>query len=250
MGNWPRCAPTGTGTAWQFDNPGLENTVARAHNGGVTILGSRVLPRSAALTLTLLWLGAGSAVAGEPDAGRKLYKWVDSQGQPHYGDHVPDEYANQEQHIFNRQGIEVDRVEAQKTPEQAAADAQRAQAAQDSRNRDRNLLSTYASVEEIERLRDQRVGLLSDQIKVAAQFLDILHGRLDKLRSDAAHFRPYSDNPTAPRMPDAIAEDLARVGSDIRTQEDNLRQKRADQAQLQTQFDADIARYRELRGIR
>jgi len=144
----------------------------------------------------------------------------------------------------------VDRIEAQKTPEQAAAEAQRVQAALDARNRDHNLVSTYASVEEIERLRDQRLGLLSDQIKVSIQFLDILHGRLEKLRGDASHFKPYSNNPNAPRMPDAVAEDLARVGSDIRTQEDNLRQKRADQAQLQTQFDADIARYRELRGIR
>jgi len=202
-----------------------------------------------ALTAALVLLGT-ACVHAQTGGDRKLYKWVDAQGQVHYGDHVPDEYANQEQHVFNRQGVEVDRIEAQKTPEQAAAEAQRVQAALDSRNRDRNLVSTYASVDEIERLRDQRLGLLSDQIKVATQFLDILHGRLDKLHSDASHFKPYSDNPKASRMPDAVAEDLARVGSDIRTQEDNLRQKRADQAALQSQFDADIARYRELKGIR
>ena len=201
-----------------------------------------------ALTVALVLFGTAS-VHADTASGRRLYKWVDSQGQIHYGDHVPDEYANQEQHVFNHQGVEVDRIDAQKTPEQAAAEAQRIQAAVDSRNRDHNLLSTYASVEEIERLRDQRLGLLSDQIKVTTQFLEILHGRLDKLRTDAARFKPYSDNANAPRMPDPVAEDLARVGSDIRTQEDNLRQKRADQATLQTQFDADIARYRELRGL-
>jgi len=201
-----------------------------------------------ALTLALVLLGTASVHADTGD--RRLYKWVDAQGQVHYGDHVPDEYANQEQHIFNHQGVEVDRIEAQKTPEQAAAEAQRVQAALDARNRDHNLVSTYASVEEIERLRDQRLGLLSDQIKVSIQFLDILHGRLEKLRGDASHFKPYSNNPNAPRMPDAVAEDLARVGSDIRTQEDNLRQKRADQAALQSQFDSDIARYRELKGLR
>ena len=223
--------------------------MTRGHNGAFATLGNRRLPHRTPLTVLLLLLAVGAVHAGT-EPGRKLYKWIDSQGQVHYGDHVPDEYANQEQHIFNRQGIEVDRVEAAKSPEQAAADAQRAQAALDARNRDRNLVSTYASVEEIERLRDQRVGLLSDQIKVASQFLDILHGRLDKLRTDAARFKPYSDAPNAPRMPDPVAEDLARVGSDIRTQEDNLRQKRADQAALQAQFDADIARYRELRSSR
>ena len=44
--------------------------------------------------------------------------------------------------------------------------------------RDKNLLSTYASVQEIERLRDQRLTLLADQIKVTNQFLDTLNGRI------------------------------------------------------------------------
>ena len=49
--------------------------------------------------------------------------------------------------------------------------------------RDRNLLNTYGSVAEIERLRDQRLALVADQIKVKGQFLEILNGQLEKLRS-------------------------------------------------------------------
>jgi len=203
-----------------------------------------------AFIATLALLAAGAAGAAGPDTvERKLYKWTDSQGQVHYGDHVPDEYATQEQHVFNKQGVEVDRIEAQKSPDQAAAEELRLRAIEERRRRDHNLLTTYASVEEIERLRDQRLALLTDQIKVAAQFLDILHGRLDKLRADAMRFKPYSENPQAPRLPDAIAEDMTRVGTDIRTQEENLRQKHAEQADLQTQFGADIVRYKELKGI-
>jgi hypothetical protein len=110
-------------------------------------------------------------------------------------------------------------------------------------------VTTFASVEEIERLRDQRLGLLADQIKVATQFLEILHGRLEKMRSDVTRFKPYSEKPTAPRMPDLMAEDLVRIGADIRTQEDNLRQKRDEESDLRVQFTSDIARYKELRGI-
>jgi hypothetical protein len=195
----------------------------------------------------LMLVTAGSAAGS--DTGSKLYKWVDDQGQVHYGDHVPDEYANQERHVFNRQGVEIDKVEAQKTPEQMAAEEQKLRTAEERRNRDHNLVSTYASVEEIERLRDQRLGLLADQINVAAQFLEILHGRLDKLRGDAMRYKPYSDNPGAVKMPDLFAEDLARVGGDIRTQEENLRHKRSEDAELRAQFASDIARYKELKGI-
>jgi Domain of unknown function (DUF4124) len=200
-----------------------------------------------AVIAALMLVLAGAATGA--DNGRKLYKWVDDQGQVHYGDHVPDEYANQEAHVFNKQGVEIDRVEAQKTPEQQAIEEQKNQVAEESRRRDHNLLTTFGSVEEIERLRDQRLGLLADQIKEGSQYLEILHGRLEKMRTDVTRFRPYSDKPNAPRMPDLMAEDLARIGADIHTQEDNLRQKRGAESDLRTQFTSDIARYKELKGI-
>jgi len=42
---------------------------------------------------------------------------------------------------------------------------------------------------------------------------------------------------------------LVRVRSDIRTQEDNLRAKRSEVASVSEQFDSDIARFKELKGI-
>ncbi len=50
-------------------------------------------------------------------------------------------------------------------------------------------------------------------------------------------------------MPDQMAEDLVRVASDIRTQEQNLHQKRAEEAAMSKQFESDIARFKELKGI-
>ena len=50
-------------------------------------------------------------------------------------------------------------------------------------------------------------------------------------------------------MTDQLAEDLVRVGSDIHTQEENLRQKRTEQANMSQQFESDIARFKELKGI-
>ncbi len=197
-----------------------------------------------------MMLGSGgAALAAGPSSGRKLYKWVDNQGVTHYGDRIPPEYASQEQHVVNAQGIEVERLEAQKTPEQQAAEEQKRQEAQERANRDRNLLSTYGSVQEIERLREQRLALLTDQIKVTSQFLEILDGRMKKLRAAAMNFKPYSADPKAQPMSDQVAEDLVRVGNDIRTQEENLREKRSEEAAMSKQFDSDIARFKELKGI-
>jgi len=192
---------------------------------------------------------ASSCFAVGASNGRTLYKWVDAQGITHYGDRIPPEYASQERQIINSEGVEISRLEAQKTPEQLAAEDQKKLEAQQSQERDKNLLSTYASVQEIERLRDQRLTLLSDQIKVTSQFLEVLDGKLKKLRVTSMHFKPYSNDPNAVVMPDQIAEDLVHVGNDIRTQEQNLQAKRNEEDIMSKQFASDISRFKELKGI-
>ncbi len=199
----------------------------------------------AALT-ALLASGGTAAAAGN---GRTLYKWVDDQGVTHYGDRIPPEYAGQEQHIMNSQGIEINRLEAQKTPEQLAADEQKRHDVEERLSRDKNLLSTYGSVQEIERLRDQRLDLVSDQIKVTNQFLDTLNGRMKKLRLSSMHFKPYNTEEKAPPMPDQVAEDLVRLATDINTQEQNLRQKHGEETTMRKQFQSDIDRFKELKHI-
>jgi hypothetical protein len=206
------------------------------------------LKNVAGILCAVVWLASPGFAAGASN-GRTLYKWVDEQGVTHYGDHIPPEYAAQERHVMNSQGIEISRLEAQKTPEALAAEEQKKIEAEQSKNRDRNLLNTYASVQEIERLRDQRVTLLTDQIKVTSQFLEVLNGKLKKLRVSSMRFKPYSSDANASAMPDQIAEDLVRVGNDIRTQEQNLREKRSEETIMSKQFGSDIERFKELKGI-
>ena len=198
----------------------------------------------------LLAFGAAQgAPSGPANNGRVLYKWVDANGVTHYGDHVPPEYASQEQHVLNSRGYEIDHLEAQKTPEQVAAEERRKLDAQQNQTRDHNLLSTFASVQEIERLRDQRVQLVADQIKVTNSFLETLNGRMKKMRADTLRYKPYSSDPKAPPMPDQMAEDLVRLTMDIRTQLQNLQQKRAEESSMSIQFESDIDRFKELKHI-
>src|SRR6202021_4270924 len=171
------------------------------------------------------------------------------EGVPPYGDPVPPEYASQEQHILNSQGYEIRHLDAQKSADQAAAEEKTRLDAEQRQLRDKNLLSTYASVQEIERLRDQRLTLVADQIKVTHQFLETLNGRMKKMRADSMRFRPYNNDPKAPSMPDQLAEDLVRLSADMHTQEQNLKQKRSEEATMSIQFESDIDRFKELKHI-
>ena len=190
-----------------------------------------------------------AAVAWGADSTRKVYVWKDDQGVTHYGDQIPPEYAARAHGVVNNQGIEVEHTDAQKSAEQLAAEDQKKQEAEQRANRDHNLLSTYGSVQEIEHLRDQRLSLLSDQIKLKEQGLETLNVKMNKLKVATSRYKPYSSDPKAPPMTDQLTEDLVRVGSDIHTQEENLRQKRTEQANMNQEFEGDIARFKELKGI-
>jgi len=234
--------------AAQIEEYALENPLPEPHNGR-GFLGGMFLKYLALILGASLLLVSLSFADNPQSSGRKMYKWVDAQGVTHYGDQIPPEYASQERAVVNKQGIEVGRLEAQKNPEQLAEEERKRLEAERSASRDKNLLNTYASVQEIERLRDQRLNLLSDQITVTSQFLEILDAKLKKLRATSMHFKPYSSDATARPMSDQLAEDLVRVGNDIRTQEANLQQKRTEVAKVREQFDSDITRFKELKGI-
>ena len=235
---------------WNFLDRLLENAARSAHNGG-RLLEDRPV-KNVALTLvigTLLAAGFAGAAAAPANNGRVVYKWLDAEGVTHYGDRIPPEYASQEQHVINSRGIEINHLEAQKSQEQQALDEQKNADAEQRQVRDKNLVSTYASVQEIERLRDQRLQLVADQIKVTSQFLETLNGRMRKFRADSLHYKPYSTDPNAQSMPDQFAEDLVRLSSDMNTQEQNLRQKHAEESAMSIQFESDIDRFKELKHL-
>ncbi len=236
--------------ASQIEQYTLENHPSPAQNDPA-LVGGTLLRQIAWILCAWILLTAAvfAANTSGPNSWRKVYQWVDEQGITHYGDRIPPEYASQEHRVINGQGIELEHTDAQKSAEQVADDDKKKVDATQRANRDRNLLTTYVSVQEIEHLRDQRIALLADQIKVTGQFLDALNKKMTGLRAASVRYRPYSSDPNAPPMTDQMAEDLVRVGSDIRTQEENLREKRSEEAAMGRQFDSDIARFKELKGI-
>ena len=235
--------------ASQIEQYALENPGIAAQNGAGLDGGMRLKQH---IWLVCAWITLSpAALAGNTSTApaRKVYEWVDSQGVTHYGDQIPPEYASKEHRIISPDGTELEHTDAQKSPEQMAEEEQKKLDASQRAIRDRNLLNSYTSVQEIEHLRDQRLTLVTDQIKVTGQFLDTLNKKMTGLRTASARFKPYSQDPKAPPMTDQLAEDLVRVGSDIITQEENLREKRSEAATMSRQFENDIARFKELKGI-
>ncbi len=209
-------------------------------------------PAKLLLSAVVLALFAGAAAA-QSDKQKKLYRWVDKDGQVHYGDSVPAEYAEQDREVLNRQGVPVGREEGTITPEEAAAQAAADKAARDEQKRklrDRVLLQTYQSVQELEILRDNRLDLVDAQLTIQEQSLSNLRAQRAQIERMAGRYAPANTAPDAPALPDEVAADLARSASDIATQEANLQRRRDERESIRQNFEADIRRYQELRAVK
>lgn len=214
----------------------------------------------ACLAAALAYAAAAPAATtpAHPTTGKQqpVYKWVDENGEVHYGDAVPPQYADQDKTILNSHGVVVGTIPGKRTPEQAAAEAAQRKAeehahevARQGRQRDQNLLATYLSVDEIEALRDRRAEILDAQARVTSQYLEQLRGHQRQLEQQAQRFKPYNTEANAQQLPERLAEDLVRTTADIATQQRNLEVKRQELEKLKAQFASDIARFKELKRI-
>jgi hypothetical protein len=202
------------------------------------------------LLLAAATAGASAQLGAQSNStkhGGIAYRWVDEQGVVHYGDHIPPQYAAQDRSVLNADGIEVSHLDAQKSPEQAAA-AEKARAdVLKQRQHDSFLVSTYTSTKDIEALRDQRLEQLQGQRAASAQYVESLRARLGTLQVRSLSYLPYAAN--ARRMPDDVAENLVRTLNEVRQQTAALAATSEQEKELRQQFDSDIARYRELHTI-
>ena len=107
-------------------------------------------------------------------AQAKIYKWLDEDGQMHFGDEIPSKYIIREHDELNHSGVVIKHRDAAKTAEQKAEDRriehERKKAAlieKKKKQRDRVLLDTYTTERDLVVARNSRMEAVDAQIKLA-----------------------------------------------------------------------------------
>ena len=181
-----------------------------------------------------------------------FYRCKDAQGQTHFGDSKPAACEGLDTDVVGRNGAVLRVIEGNQTRiarEQREIVEAKAQQEKDKRvQRDHMLIDTYVSVEDIERLRDQRLELLDSQYRVTEQNIRNLRERQTRLEGQIARFKPYSDKPNAPSLPDHLGEEMVNTVNGMRVYQETLAKTRAEQAEIKSSFAADIKRFKELKG--
>jgi hypothetical protein len=187
---------------------------------------------------------------------QKLYRWVDENGSVHYSDRVPPDQSRQSRDLLNEQGVTVGSEQGALTDDERVAQ-ERARLeeetarieAEEAARRDQILLDTYLSVEDIEEIRDRWLELVESQITVTDLYLASQRTKLEQLQRKLTVYSPYSQRENALPVPENLTLEISRTESSIQTFEQRLKENRAEQEKIRNNFEADIIRFKELKGL-
>ena len=172
------------------------------------------------------------------------------------GDSVRPEDSRFDRVILNQQGIVIRQEQGEITVEEQAAideakriEEERLRTIAEQQRYDQMLLDAFLSDEDIASLRDRRLEQLDSQIRIIEILLRNLYSREEELNSRAQRYAPYSEDEAAAPVPDNLALDMQRTQANIDLREKMLNDIREDQEEIKRDFQRDIDRFRELKGL-
>jgi hypothetical protein len=208
--------------------------------------------RALAIAVAVLLAAAPAAVlaASKDLLSKEVYRCRNSKGQFEYGQSIPAVCMDQDVEVVDESGRVLRVIPGRRSLEQVAAQKAAEEQVKAAAQRDRTLLATYLTVADIERLRDQRLELLEQQSRITEQYIANLKERETRLMVDAQRFRPYSGKENAQPLPDHLAEEMVNTVNGLQVYQEELAKNTAERNELRAEFEADITRFKELKGIR
>ena len=200
--------------------------------------------RLSAISLASLLLVATAANA------ERTFKWVDAQGNTHYGDRVPIQSAAHQRREINEQGrtlkayAEPGSQEAVTEQKRLAAlEYEKQQQTEEQSRRDRELLATYASETDILIARDNELDAIEEFIRMTNIRIDSLQKRLDEMAGEAAGYEERGKP-----VPEFVQHQIARIQEQIDQNEAIISSKQAEMDSINKRYAADIGRYQRLQN--
>lgn len=182
-------------------------------------------------------------------AGAKTFKWVDDQGQTHYGETIPPEYANKDRQTLNKSGAVIKSQDVLTPEERRIKEAELAKnnadaaAVRDQKRYDKSLTSSYSSVEEIELSRTRNIQQVNARINGLKTRLKIARDSLLALQKDSS-----ARSKAGQKIPASLHDDIAETQSLMTHLQLDLDKQNADRLEVDARFNAEKARYKELTG--
>ena len=184
-----------------------------------------------------------AALALPAQAQNRMYKCVDAAGKAYYSDKINPDCAKGKE--LNRQGVEMKKKDVAKSGLLAKADPTGpSKSATEQERRDRALMATYTSEEEIDAARDRSLVIPAEGTKANEAKLEKINQQLTELKKQADALATQK-KPLLPRLLD----DVVATQKNIAVLEADLVQRKAQSAAIRAKYEAEKRRFYELRGV-
>lgn len=185
-------------------------------------------------------------------AHAQFYKWVDDDGNVHYTTTPPPEAGKHDRQIIGDQGQKKGVIRGRISDEEKAAtarkeaeEAARKKAEAAARKRDKVLLISYQSVEDILTKRDAKLSYLDELIQVKEAERESAKNEYDTLLQEAIQLEREGKVPS-----EEMKANLRSAKREYISSREGLEKARADREKTLTTADADIKRFKELKNLK
>jgi len=181
-----------------------------------------------------------AALLAVAPAAQAAFKCVDEKGKSHFQDTPPVACANVVIYEVSASGTVIRKLEPSGGAAAAAKnlDAERRDA--ERKRRDRALLDSYSSAPEFDVARDRNLEIINSRLDGTKTRLTQVEQRETELRTAVTSYKG--------KAPPAVTQDLEKVSAERSQLAASVARFQKEYEHTRTQFDADKARWIELRG--
>ena len=174
-------------------------------------------------------------------AQNRMYKCVDAAGKAYYSDKMNPDCAEGKE--LNKQGVEMKKNVTKPGVPAQADPAEPSKSAKEQERRDRALMATYTSEEEIDAARDRSLA-------IPAQGTKSTEAKLEKINEQLTDLKKQADTLATQKkpLPPRLLDDVAAAQKNIAVLEADLAQRKAQSEAIRAKFGADKQRFYELNG--
>lgn len=191
-------------------------------------------------TLTTLFVSAGFCFSSNVVLAEKVYKYQES-GYITYQDRAPSSEQDDGHSILNKQGVVLEEVLSR---EERRIERKRKRDEELARIRDRALLATFTTEEDLIRTRDDRIGMidgligrLDDRIRILSERLSVVDERVRKMEESVGEGKAQS----------SMYAEQGSIQRNIENAWSLIDSKAQERSIVAEKFEADLERYRELK---
>ncbi|WP_457669285.1 DUF4124 domain-containing protein [Thiolapillus sp.] len=191
-------------------------------------------------------------IAFSQQVSAKLYKWVDEDGNVQYSDKLPPTAVKKPHENLDSRGLVIKKTGRAKTPEEIAEEARVRKLREETQRRideqkarDRVLLNTYRSEDDIILARDGKLATIDSQIRITYTNITRLKDRLSNYKRKAANLERKGK-----KIPKQMQTGIDNTRQEINDSYASILRQEKDKDTIRNKYASDLQRFRKLSKLK